>query len=86
MFNVLGTVVSSLKSSSHLYLTKQVYNVGTIVMLLKGESAGLEVELGNIMTSVWDMLKVRCWQAIKILSKELEIHIRAQENDLTLKM
>lgn len=82
---MLGTVLSSLKSSSHLYLTKQVYNVGTIVMLLKGESAGLEVELGN-MTSVWDMLKVRCWQVIKILSKELEIHIRAQENDLTLKM
>ena len=55
--NVLGTVLSSLKGPSHFYLTKQVCDMGTMAVQFNGESTGLEVELGNVMTSAWDMLK-----------------------------
>lgn len=34
-----------------------------MMLQLQGESAGVEAELGNVMTPVWVVLKACCWGA-----------------------
>lgn len=61
----LGTTLSCLKSSSYFLLTKQLYDMATTVIQFNGESTGPEVDLENVMTAIWDILKVSCWQAVQ---------------------